>query len=159
MSKGDNMPPTGQTAIAPSVSPRSAGVPATPQNPTREGELYDELYMADNWITVVRVLHDGLGLTQAEIARGAGVATMTVSRWLDSPEDLELRAHGHLDDIRCVVLWLLKGCDMRLRLIRFWLTAKNPDLATDPLTAVAAGRFEEVAATARAFSNGRSLSR
>jgi len=155
------MPPIGQTPVAPSVSQRFAEgqIPATPPITTPESDLYDELYMADNWISVVRVLHNKLGLTQAEIARGAGVSAITVSRWLDSPEDLELRAHGRLDDIRCVVLWLLKGCDMRLRLIRFWLTAKNPDLAVDPLSAIAAGRFEEVAATARAFSTGRRLTR
>jgi hypothetical protein len=117
--------------------------------------LLHDLQVTDNWISVVRLLHDQLGLSQAEIARGAGVSQMTVSRWLDSPEDADVRAWGRLDDLRYVTMFLVGYCSMRLRLARFWLSAKNLDLGTDPLSAIASGCYEQVVETARAFANGR----
>jgi hypothetical protein len=117
-------------------------------------ELYDSLYYTDNWISVVGILHRGIGLTQAEIALGAGVSQATVARWLESEPDLPIRAYGRLDDLRYVALRLLRH-GMSERLISFWLTARNVYLGIDPLQAIAEGRFEQVQSVADAFVQAR----
>ncbi len=117
-------------------------------------ELYESLYYTDNWIAVVNIFHGRVGLTQAEIARGAGVSQATVARWLESGPEAPVRAYGRLDDLRYVVLWLLR-CRMSERLISFWLAARNVDLGVDPLQAIAAGRFEQVMNVASGFVEGR----
>ena len=121
-----------------------------------QDELFASLYSTDNWIAVVGVLRSKLGLSSAEIGRGANVSQATVARWLESDEDAPVKASGRLDDLRYVVLWLIR-CGMSARLMRFWLAAKNIELGSDPLTAIAAGRFEEVIEAARAFGAGRSV--
>jgi len=131
------------------VSPGVQGAETWPQE-----ELYVSLYYTDSWVGVVRILHGRIGLTQAEIARGAGVSQATVARWLESDPDAPVRAYGRLDDLRYVVLWLLR-CGMGERLISFWLTARNVDLGIDPLQAIAEGRFEQVTFAANAFVEGR----
>jgi hypothetical protein len=118
--------------------------------------LYDALYPTESWVQVAKVLQRALGLTHAEIARGADVTTATVARWLESPDDAPVRAVGRLDDLRYVVLWMAYGCGMGPRLIRFWMTAKNPYLHEDPLSAIAKGRFEQVVDLARMFGEARS---
>jgi hypothetical protein len=136
-----------------------AGAPASGRQIAINQEaqaLYDALYPTESWVQVAKVLHRALGLTQAEIARGADVTTATVARWLESPDEASVRAVGRLDDLRYAVLWMACGCGMGPRLIRFWLTAKNPYLGQDPLGAIAAGRFEQVIEIARAFGEARS---
>jgi len=118
--------------------------------------LYNALYPTESWVQVAKVLHRELGLTQAEIARGANVTTATVARWLESLDEAPVRAGDRLDDLRYAVLWMACGCGMGPRLIRFWLTAKNPHLGEDPLGAIAAGRFEQVIEIAHAFGEARS---
>jgi transcriptional regulator with XRE-family HTH domain len=117
-------------------------------------EPYHSLYYTDSWITVVKLLHSRIGLTQAEIARGADVSQATVARWLESEEASPVRAYDRLDDLRYVVLGLLR-CGLTPSLIAFWLAAKNIDLGADPLTAIARGGFEKVIRVANAFANGR----
>lgn len=119
-----------------------------------QDELHQALYYTDSWIEVVRVLRDTVGLSQAEIARGADVSPATVARWLESPTEAVIRAYGRLDDLRYVVLWLAR-CGFEPRLISFWLAAKNVDLATDPLSAIAQGRFLQVIHEANDFAAGR----
>jgi transcriptional regulator with XRE-family HTH domain len=148
MSTGLQTPATGMEAAGEHAGAvREAG----PQE-----ELYQALYGTDNWIAVVKLLRNQVGLTQAEIARGADVSQATVARWLDSEEDAPVRATGRLDDLRYVVLWLIRGCGMPPRLIRFWLGSKNIHLGVDPLSAIAQGRFEQVIEVAHAFAAGRS---
>jgi transcriptional regulator with XRE-family HTH domain len=141
------------------LSDDHAAVVTDQEQLTPEQELVDNLEAADNWVTVVRLLNTSLGLSQADIARGARVSQVTVARWLDGNEQQEVRARARVDDLRYVVLWLLKTCRMRLRLAGFWLKAKNIDLRTDPLSAIAEGRYEEVVEAARAFAAGRRPSR
>ncbi|HXM86882.1 MAG TPA: helix-turn-helix transcriptional regulator [Solirubrobacteraceae bacterium] len=117
-------------------------------------ELYYTLYCTDNWVSVVGVLHGRIGLTQAQIALGAGVSQATVARWLESGPDLPVRASDRLDDLRCVTLWLLRR-GMSERLIAFWLSARNIYLGIDPLQAIAEGRFEQVLDVAHAFVQAR----
>jgi len=136
-----------------------AGVPASGRQAAMNQEaraLYDALYSTESWVQVAKVLHRELRLTQAEIARGADVTTATVARWLESTDEASVRAVGKLDDLRYAVLWMVSGCGMGPRLIRFWLTAKNPHLGQDPLGAIAAGRFEHVIEIAHAFGEARS---
>ena len=130
-------------------APGARGGEAWPQE-----ELYLSLYYTDSWVAVVGILHGRIGLTQAEIARGAGVSQATVARWLESDPDAPVRAYGRLDDLRYVVLWLLRY-GMGERLISFWLTARTVDLGIDPLQAIAEGRFEQVTLAANAFVEGR----
>jgi hypothetical protein len=118
-------------------------------------ELHGALYWTDSWISVVNLLRSEIGLSSADIGRGADVSLATVARWLDSPDDAPVKASGRLDDLRYVVLSLIQY-GMTPRLIRFWLAAKNPQLRCDPLSAIAAGRFEEVVDVAEAFAAGRS---
>jgi hypothetical protein len=117
-------------------------------------EPYASLYYTESWVSVVKLLHSRIGLSQAEIARGAGVSQATVTRWLDREEAAPVRAYNRLDDLRYVVLVLL-NLGMTPRLITFWLAAKEIHIGTDPLTAIAEGRFEEVIAVAKAFAQGR----
>jgi len=132
------------------VSPGVQGTETWPQE-----ELYLSLYYTEDWVAVVKIFHAQIGLTQAEIARGAGVSQATVARWLESEPNAPVRAYGRLDDLRYVVLWLLR-CRMGERLIAFWLAARNVDLGgSDPLQAIADGRFEEVMSIASAFAEGR----
>jgi len=131
------------------VAPGARGGETWPQE-----ELYVSLYYTDSWVAVVRILHGQIGLTQAEIARGAGVSQATVARWLESDSDAPVRAYGRLDDLRYLVLWLLHS-RMGERLIAFWLTARTVDLGIDPLQAIAEGRFEQVTGAANAFVEGR----
>jgi transcriptional regulator with XRE-family HTH domain len=141
---------TPRLATGTDVGERSPGTSeAWPQE-----ELYNSLYYTDNWVSVVGILHRRIGLTQAEIALGAGVSQATVARWLESGPDLPVRAYGRLDDVRYVVLWLLRH-GMNERLISFWLSARNVHLGIDPLQAIAEGRFEQVLSVAEAFVQAR----
>lgn len=117
-------------------------------------ELYLSLYYTEDWGPVVKILHSRIGLTQAEIARGAGVSQATVARWLEGDPEVPIRAYGRLDDLRYVVLLLLRF-GMGERLIAFWLGARNVDLGIDPLQAIAEGHFERVSEIAGAFVEGR----
>src|ERR1700744_4177708 len=128
------------TATADAGRTRTMGRVAPVEGPATE-ELYQQLYTTDNWIAVVGLLRSGLGLSSAEIARGANVSNATVARWLESDEGAFVKASGRLDDLRYVVLWLIR-CGMSTKLMRFWLAAKNIELAADPLSAIGAGRFE-----------------
>lgn len=137
---------------------KCAGAPASSRQTAINQEaraLYGALYPTESWVQVAKVLHRELGLTQAEIARGANVTPATVARWLESSDEAPVRAVGRLDDLRYAVLWMACGCGMGSRLIRFWLTAKNPYLGEDPLGAIAAGRFEHVVEVARSFGEAR----
>jgi hypothetical protein len=118
-------------------------------------ELHGALYWADNWISLVNMLRSEVGLSSADISRGADVSLATVARWLDSADHAPVKASGRLDDLRYVVLSLIQY-GMTPQLISFWLAAKNPQLRSDPLSAIAAGRFEEVVDVAEAFAAGRS---
>jgi hypothetical protein len=120
-----------------------------------ETALRDALYVTDSWHGVVRLLHDELGLSRAELARGAGVAPITVARWLEQGEDAEIRSPDRLSDLRYVVLTLLSHGAMSKKLLKFWLTAKDVVLGTDALTAIAHGRFEEVIEAGKALSSLR----
>ena len=71
------------------VSQGMQGGEAWPQE-----ELYLSLYYTDSWVAVVKIFHAPIGLTQAEIARGAGVSQATVARWLESDPDAPVRAYG-----------------------------------------------------------------
>jgi hypothetical protein len=138
--------------------PDAADISADAGGVWLQEELYDSLYYTDNWIAVVNIFHGRIGLTQGEIARGAGVSQATVARWLESSPDAPVRAYGCLDDLRYVVLWLLR-CRMGERLIAFWLAARNVDLrGADPLLAISEGRFEQVMEIASAFVDGRPTS-
>jgi transcriptional regulator with XRE-family HTH domain len=117
-------------------------------------DLYLSLYYTEDWVAVVKIFHSRIGLTQAEIARGAGVSQATVARWLESDPEVPIRAYGRLDDLRYVVLLLLRY-GMGERLIAFWLGARNVDLGIDPLQAIAEGRFERVSEIAGGFVEGR----
>lgn len=119
-----------------------------------ENQLYETLYFADSWFDVVRALHDQLGLTKAEVARAAGVTTMTVGRWLER-QGQDIRAPRGLDDLRFMVLAMLRDGAMTPRLLRFWLAARDLELGTDALTAIGHGRFEEVLEAGRAFTSMR----
>lgn len=125
--------------------------------PTEEDRLYEALHEVDSWAVVVRLLHQELGLTKSELARGAGVVPETISRWLEEDREAEIRATRGLDELRYAVLALLRHGGMRKRLLRFWLTARNIDLGTDPLSAIADGRLEEVVTVGREFARGRRL--
>lgn len=139
------------------AAPPHGAAESPPKERTLEEALYESLLEVENWAQVVRVLHEQLGLTKAEIARAAGVAPHTVNRWLDSVDGGKIRTHQGLDDLRYVVLTLLSDGAMRAPLLRFWLISKNADLRTDPLTAIARGRFEETIASGRAFIRARRL--
>jgi hypothetical protein len=139
-----------------------AGAPAPffteqPQE-TPEQVLHRQLYTADNWSAVVRLLHDELGLGRPEIARAAGVSSVTVARWLENEGDSDVRSPERLDDLRFVVLALLQHGAMTKRLLRFWLAAKDVELRTDALTAIAEGRLEEVIEAGKAVSQLRRVS-
>lgn len=109
-----------------------------------EERFYGALYAAASWVAVVRMLHYDLGLSKSELARGASVDPVTVSRWLESSDDTEIRAKRGLNELRYVILTLLGHGGMSLRLLRFWLTSLDVVLGTDALTAISQGRFEDV---------------
>lgn len=117
-------------------------------------DLYETLYFADSWFAVARVLHHDLGLTKSELARATGVTTVTVTRWLDA-HDQDVRTPDGLNDLRFVVLAMLKEGGMTPKLLRFWLCAKDVELGTDALTAIRDGRFEEVIEAGRALTSLR----
>jgi transcriptional regulator with XRE-family HTH domain len=115
-----------------------------PELEQAEAALHLALYTADNWGRVVSLLEGELGLAKADLARAAGVTPMTISRWLEATEDADVRSPERLSDLRYVVLTLLMQGVMSTRFLRFWLAARDVVLKTDPLSAIAEGRFEEV---------------
>lgn len=122
---------------------------------TAEEQLHAALYAAEGWPEVVRLLHDDLGLTKAQIGRAAEASSVTVGRWLEASGDAEVRSPQGLDDLRFVVLTLLADGRMRKSLLKFWLTSRDFVLQTDALSAIAQGRFEEVIAAGRAVPDMR----
>jgi hypothetical protein len=148
------MAPTPMPASPPREAGQAHGLSPFTAQESPEYELLVELYYSDSWSQTVWLLHHHLGLSKTELARGAGVQPITISRWLEGTSE-DVRASEALGDLRYVVMALLRHGAMSLRLMRFWLSARDVILGTDPLTAVSQGRFEDVVEAGLALSSLR----
>lgn len=101
---------------------------------------------------IVRALNEDYALTQAAIARMAGVSDRTVRSWLND-SGIRGAADDRVREIREIVLALEES--LTRRGIGQWLRARNQLLdGQRPLDLIADGRIEPVRAAVEAFLDG-----
>jgi len=100
---------------------------------------------------VTKFLADLLGTTL--VAELAAVDVATVRRWSDGVNPPHTANERRLRNAAMISRQLL-GVDAAYT-VRAWFIGMNPQLGDDaPIDAIAADRFKDVAAAARAFING-----
>jgi transcriptional regulator with XRE-family HTH domain len=116
--------------------------------------LFDRLSYVEGPVEVVRILHEQLGLTEKDLARAAGVRHESVSRWLAGNVS-NMHARDSINDLRYVVMALLRARTMTLPRIAYWLCSRNLYLGVEPVEAIANGEFERVVEVGLAHAEGR----
>lgn len=116
--------------------------------------LFDRLAYVEGPVEVVRVLHEDLGLTEKDLAKATGVRHESVSRWLAGAVN-NVHARDSINDLRYVVMALLRTGTMTLPRIAYWLCARNIYLGIEPVEAIAEGDFERVVEIGLAHAEGR----
>lgn len=123
-----------------------------------EAELAEALDAAGSHHEVVALLHDELGLTDADIARVARVRPMSVARW--RRDAVEIRQWQRIDELRYTVVELLEA-DMDKKLLTYFLRRLDAKLGDGsprrPLDALAKGLYEEVVRAGKTYLEHRRL--
>lgn len=95
---------------------------------------------------IVRLLHDVVGLTDAEIAEATGVAhVVTVRKWRSRSAKGEPRNTEQIDDLRAIVGLLLNSGLLEPEDVGRFLRSRNADLSyRRPLGVLAQRQFDRV---------------
>jgi transcriptional regulator with XRE-family HTH domain len=131
-------------------------VRVTEQDIESAQRLAEALHFERNPIRAARILVEGFGLEQQQLATACGVSESSVSEWLSGPEDRSPHERERILELAYVVFAVLATRSISVDRAREWIASPMDYFLGDaPLAAIATGRFLDVAETGKEFATGK----
>jgi transcriptional regulator with XRE-family HTH domain len=119
-------------------------------------QLANALHFERNPIRAVRLMVEGFGLEQRQVASACGTSISSVSEWLSGSDERVPHQRERILELAYVVFAILATRSISIDRAREWLVSPMDYFLGDaPLTAIAAGDFLRAAEAGQDFATGK----